>query len=71
MTSNTLEIEYSLSFLPEAYINTVGGESNGKPPHQFHFPGKQLRALSLVSAKLSIKYAKKVGISVFRGWNKA
>ena len=34
-----------------------GEEGNGKQPHKIHFPRKQLAALSLVSAKLKIKYA--------------
>ena len=37
--------------------NAIGEEGNGKPPHDFHFPRKKLRALSLVSATLEIEYA--------------
>ena len=34
LVSATLEIEYML--------NTIGEEDNGKPPHEFHFPRKNL-----------------------------
>ena len=38
-------------------LNTIGKEGNGKPSHEFHFPRKKLRVLSLVSATLEIEYA--------------
>ena len=39
------------------FQNSIGEESNGKTPREFHFPRKKLRAPSLVSATLEIKYA--------------
>ena len=35
----------------------MGEEGNGKPHYKIHFPRNKLRTLSLVSAKLEIKYA--------------
>ena len=45
-------------FSPTCRIeNAIGEEGRGKPPHEIHFPRKQLRALSLVSTTLEIEYA--------------
>ena len=35
--------------------NTIGEEGYGKPPPKVHYPGKKLRALSLVSATIEIE----------------
>ena len=37
--------------------NATGEEGKRKPSHEFHFPGKKLRVLSLISANLEIGYA--------------
>ena len=37
--------------------NTIGEEGNGKAPHEIQFASKELRALSMASAKLEIEYA--------------
>ena len=50
------------------YRNATGEEGNGKPPREFHFPRKKLRALSLVSATLEIEYATQLTVlKVFTG----
>ena len=37
--------------------NAIAEERSGRPPYEFHFPRKRLRALPLVSATLEIEYA--------------
>ena len=48
------------------FKNVIGEEGNGKPPHEFDFPRKNLRALSRVSATLEIEYTTEKSVKTLR-----